>query len=312
MSSSSSSSSYDSYDSSSFSNSTQSSSSRSFHRKKSSPQKRAIQNKTYRVHSLSRPLSRTLSLQKQKRKNPLTFLQQRQASLPLEDALQKIKPLDIIAFRGDEFVSDLIAKLENKILAPELKEMYSHVGMVVTSEILDDPLLEPGKLYIWEATMSGKLGQNIYSIHHPKKMFLGTLVRPLKELLINYDKNNKAYYAWCPLRNYPRFDHAFRIRFSTLFKRYNNRPYDANPIALAASLFKICRPCRDSLEKKLNTENWMFCSELIAQVFQDLQMIPRSVTSNNVVPMDLLGFDNEIGDENVPPNLIQDIIKLVH
>lgn len=303
FSSSSSSSSYDSSDS-------QSSSSRSFHRKK----KHIIQNRL-KQHASPRTrqyVSPRTNRQQVKRKNPLTFLRQRQAALPLEDALTQMKLLDIIAFRGDEFVSDLIAKLENKILAPELKEMYSHVGIVISSDILDDPLLEPGKLYIWEATMSGKLGQNIYSLHHPGKMFLGTLVRPLKELLYQYDKNNKAYYAWCPLTTRPEFTKAFQIKFTSLFKRYNNRPYDANPVALAASLFKICRPCRDSLEKKLKTENWMFCSELIAQVFQDLQMIPHSVISNNVVPMDLLGFDNEWGDQNVPANLIKDIIKLYH
>ena len=282
--------------------------------KESFQRKRKIFQNPSPVHlkrTLQTPPPQLIRHHANKRKNPFHFLQQRhQTNISLKEALQKIKPLDIIAFKGSEFVSDLIAKMQKKVLNPDLEKMYSHVGIVVTREILNDPLLEPGKLYIWEATIAGKLGQNVYSLHHPDSEFLGTLIRPLEELLLNYNKNNNAYYAWCPLTTYPVFSKLFQMKFTRLFQRYNDRKYDANPVSLFAALFKVCRPCRNSLEKKLGTENWMFCSELIAQVFQDLEMIPSTVVPNNVVPMDLLGFDNEYGDQNVPFNLIRDIIAI--
>lgn len=247
-------------------------------------------------------------------------------------ALNIIKPLDIIAFRGDDFISDLISfcqirklkilkKIKNieknnkkNIEKNKVDTTFSHVGIVISSEIVDDPLLEHGKLYIFESTMSGRLGSNIYSVHNPNKSFLGTQVRPLEELLFAYDKDNTSYIAWCPLKNPPEnmYTDTFKQNFTNIYTNLNNRMYNVNPISLFGTLFSCLRKPRDTFEDFTNTNKWMFCSELVTEIYKNINVLPNTIISNNVVPMDLLGYDDEENkNEQISKDLIKETIYLV-
>src|SRR4029434_11276944 len=66
-----------------------------------------------------------------------------------------IQPLDIILFRGTDWVSHAICFLEGKMFG---HGDFSHAGVVVTREALDLPFLEPDKVYVWESTLSAPAG----------------------------------------------------------------------------------------------------------------------------------------------------------
>lgn len=247
--------------------------------------------------------------------------QPQESYLSIKEMLQKARPCDLIAFKGSEGVSDLIAYMEKRMLpapAKGVKDTFSHVGMVISREIVDHPLMQPGKLYIWESTISGRLGQNVYDIDHPNETFLGVIVRPLEELLEAYDdggQNTKAYMAWCPLRKPPRGlgTEAFKTRFNTIFQKYNGRDYNANALTLFGAIIPGLRKIAQPIENLLGTNECLFCSELVATVWRDLGIIPSTIKPVNVVPMDLLGCDNEaVPAEQIPRNVVKEIYRLTH
>lgn len=67
----------------------------------------------------------------------------------------KIKALDLICFKGGDPVSALIRGLEK---AYDGDDRFSHVGVIVTTEVLSHPKMKPGSLYILESTATGFLG----------------------------------------------------------------------------------------------------------------------------------------------------------
>mgnify|MGYP002351034239 FL=1 len=75
-----------------------------------------------------------------------------------KDISNKIKPFDLIAFRGGDIISDLISIVEKYHLGIG---DFSHLGMIVTSDILpyyiinnEKIYLDPKKIYIFESTIS--------------------------------------------------------------------------------------------------------------------------------------------------------------
>ena len=62
-----------------------------------------------------------------------------------------IQPLDLIVLRGADPMAQAMACLPKRALG---SEHDAHVAVAVTREILDLPYLEPGRVYLWEATLS--------------------------------------------------------------------------------------------------------------------------------------------------------------
>lgn len=236
-----------------------------------------------------------------------------------------IKPFDIVFFKGDSFISSLVAYMEKRFLP--LTSMYdyrvnnddyTHCGMVVTSEILDHPLVEKGKLYIWESTISGtRSPDGVPSI--TGKTFFGSQLRDLDTLIDAYDFPNDTSIAVAHLA-YPSLDDCnaacmadLKRRFTMIFNKYDMVPYPRNPVDIAASTVKFFRPLRNWIHTRRNNSRGvgpeseeddleMICSELIARVFIELGILPQSVDPRNVVPMDFLGFD---GDDITTGGLIR-------
>lgn len=216
-----------------------------------------------------------------------------------------IRPLDLVMFRGGDFVSDIIRYLEkrkgNKISSSGYNiesDDFSHVGTVVSREILDDPRLEPGKLYIWESTMSGRLTDKVYNMED--KSYLGVQLRDLDEVVNSYDSDPSTRIAFCPIKEeYINMWNEERVllkqRFTGLFNKYNGTRYDANLYSLTSSMFKCLRPKRDKVEDVTGTEEWLFCSEMVAMVYKELGFFSGNVEPKNVVPMDFLGYDVDGG-----------------
>ena len=231
-----------------------------------------------------------------------------------------IHPLDVIMFRGGDFISDLIRFLEKSHLRKDSSAGYnipanafSHIGIIVTTDILNDDRLEKGKLYIWESTMSGYLTDGIYNIDGGS--FLGVQLRDFDEVFRSYDADLTTRIAVAHLKNNvfkkKKFQQNLKKKFTKLFAKYDGARYDANIFSLGSSLYSNLRPIRNSVERIFNTENWLFCSELVAMVFKELGFFSPNTEPKNVVPMDFLGYEADSIENGGIPVIVEEPVYIV-
>jgi hypothetical protein len=222
-----------------------------------------------------------------------------------------LRPFDLILFSGGDFVSGLIKYTEKKRMKRVEGTIdpgaFSHVGMVVTSDILDHPNILPGKLYIMESTLSGRLGGGVYDIQG-KTMF-GVQIRDLDDVFAAYDKPNNTEIAYAMLKN-PIQDPLVKEKFTTIYKKYEGNLYDLDLVDEFATLFAGIRYVRDAIDKYLDmcfdpAKKWMFCSQLVASVYIDMGILPASIIPEDIVPMDFAGY--ETTDGSIPSILHEPI-----
>ncbi|MEO0236738.1 MAG: hypothetical protein ABIN35_00700 [candidate division WOR-3 bacterium] len=228
-----------------------------------------------------------------------------------ETVKSQMRPLDLLVFRGDDFVSGLISILEKRGYKNAKGGNFTHVGMIVTRDILDDPTMEPNKLYILESVISGRLGYNVTDIHG--RSFLGVQIRDLDQLIDAYDRPNQTSIGWCPLLNNPFLNpqinrDQLKQQFTEIYQRINGVMWDANCWSLCSAIYPCCRPCRSCIEQTLHTQDWLFCSEMVALVYQHLNILPSTVNPKDVLPADLV-YPNE--DTDQMPLIIQSVHLIV-
>lgn len=237
---------------------------------------------------------------------------------------QFIKPLDLIAFRGGDVISDLITFLEKETVGVDT---FSHVGMVVTKDILDSYDgeggtfdLDPSKLYVLESTFSydvaGRDGGGMDVIK--EKGYFGVQLRDLETVVKRYISSDKTKVAWCRLLDNP-FDESgarglVKQLFTRLFTKYYGIKYDLDAVDLLAAIFPALRDAReikDIMETKLCKllshftdvdvkscpSGWQFCSELVANIYKGLGIMEDRVDTRNVLPVDFFGDD---ADDELP------------
>lgn len=214
----------------------------------------------------------------------------------------KIKPLDLFLFKGSSIYSKFI-QINSRLVTGSGE--WSHCGIVITKEILDIPEIKPDKLYIWESVSSSKTHQpaNIYGKH-----FIGSQIRELDIVIKEYCKNPNNNVAWCELQDNRRkllkMDKIKKI-FKTLFYKYDHHFYDINCCTLLGAMFSCFRCCTSKFDKL--TENWLFCSELVALVYIDLQIFPQSVDPKYVIPVDFIGYDSD----HAVPVVVNPPVKII-
>lgn len=225
-----------------------------------------------------------------------------------------VRPLDIIFFRGADFISRAISKIEEKMTGCG---EYTHVGMVVDGELLPGLGLNPAKKYVWESTMSSPF--SLFSSdgvldEQTNRGFFGVQIRDLDDLVEEYLKPEGTSMAWGKLLNNPWevFDNRQNISdtFLTIFKLLNHTSYDYNPLSLLSAAFPCLRFLRDKKEeeeddetsvrsinrreaKKLVSDDMLFCSELVASVYCKLGVLGDHVDPQNALPVDFLGVDTD-------------------
>lgn len=227
-----------------------------------------------------------------------------------------IRPFDMVLFSGSDFVSDFIRWTEEKSANYNLpsNEQYSHCGVVVTSEILDDPNIIPGHYYVLESTVSGILGQNIKNIEN--KSMLGVQIRDLEALIPAYIKGGKARVSIGRLTNHPFNEFSKNLCkkiFTKFYERVKGKFYDVNLLDLGSSVCFPLRKVRNNLYKIFPPVGWYFCSELAAELYQKLDMIDTEANPGDVVPMDFAGYDIDQGRNGssvVPKNFLEKIIPV--
>jgi hypothetical protein len=216
------------------------------------------------------------------------------------DIKDKIKPLDLIVFRGSDFVSNSISLMEKIRLG---KGDWTHVGLVVTPEIIPIKNSQPGKLYIWESTMSGRtLGDGVNNIETGAATF-GVQIRDLEDVIDKYDNDIDTKIGWCQLINNPlnqkpdETNEAFIGRkleicekLSKFDNKIGNATYDYNLLNLLSTMCPTCTRCRRSV---FGHAEKYFCSELVTNIYQIVDVMPKDIDPELVAPEELLGYTND-------------------
>ena len=212
-----------------------------------------------------------------------------------EDVRKTLRPFDAIFFGGDAIFSKIVKLTEKHGNYMEGMNEFSHVGIVVTSDILLHPLILPGKFYILESTWGGKFGHDVMNIEG--NTCIGVQLRDLDEVVDAYDKSNQSVIAVSHVIINP-LDHMtnkeVRDKFTEFFMIYNGKKYDVNVYSLLSSVFKCLRPCRPKIEQFLHTEDWYFCSEIVALAYKHLSIYPANINEKDVLPRDILYPNTDI------------------
>jgi hypothetical protein len=205
-----------------------------------------------------------------------------------------IQPLDVILFRGMDPVSNAISFVQAKKVG---HGDFSHAGMAVTREALDLPFLEPGRVYVWESTLSAPAGfwarftDRIPDVE-TKGLRFGVQLRDLEAVIEGYSSNGGKV-AWCAYRGpRPPLEEARRLLLD-LHAEYGDAAYPVGNLKVLSVVFPALRPIRDRLGrahdrlahyrnalreragmKRLikSAEHHMFCSEWVATVYKRLGM----------------------------------------
>jgi hypothetical protein len=221
-----------------------------------------------------------------------------------------IQPLDIILFRGIDAVSHAICFIEGKMFG---HSDFSHAGVAVTRDTLDLPFLEPGKVYVWESTLSAPAGflaqftDKVPDRETPGVRF-GVQIRDLELVIPGYSAGGGKV-AWCAYRGQRPPIEETRKHLLALHEEYGHAPYTANLLEVFAVVFPALRSTRDRFDraedrvahfmnhvlekahshKRLeDAEHHMFCSEWAALVYKRLGLTRSDLDPRAIAPVEPL------------------------
>ena len=229
-----------------------------------------------------------------------------------KERLRALQPLDLLLFRSSDPVSDGISRAQRLLVGDG---SFSHVGMVVDRASTGLRELVPGVPYVLESTVGGVFGKGVFNTEG--EAFLGVQMRRLDHLLLNCKRDGGIRIATAPLRRNP-WDSRntsrakTRRRLAGAVAKYHGARYDANCVSLLSALLPALRPCAAKLERWIGTQDWMFCSELVASVYRDLGVLPQGTAVSTVLPMDFVhaGDKIPIGLFDPPRDLLNPIDPL--
>jgi hypothetical protein len=247
-----------------------------------------------------------------------------------DEIKNEIKPFDLIFFQGKGFGADIIRYGEwltsiNRDTNVDSFN-FSHVGIILTSDLLINIKgVIKGELYIWESTMKNRKSiavPNVSGVYAA-----GVQLRNLKDVIFNYNtyyinktgKQDKCEtcmsiaYLNSNYRNYvnDNYDNIKNNFIKNIYPKYQNIQYDSQPLNLLSSVLPILRIELNSyINKKLKSKDWLFCSELVASVYKDINIFPNTCIPDYVVPTDFLNHDSDKIESGGIPYVLDKIIPL--
>ena len=225
-----------------------------------------------------------------------------------------VQPLDLLLFKGVDPVSHAIQFVEHKRKG---SGDFSHAGVVVTRDVLDLPFLEPGRVYVWESTMSApsgfwsKFADHVGDAEGHDEVRFGVQIRDLELVIPAYEEGGGRV-VWSAYGGERPPHEEARPHLQSLYLEYGHAPYTANLLEVFGVVFPHVRGARDRLdgaEDRLATfrnellgklhvhkhvedsHHHVFCSQWVAMVYQRLALLeiedPRLVA-----PVDFLGHEH--------------------
>lgn len=223
-----------------------------------------------------------------------------------EDALNMVEPFDLFLFQGVWNISKFIC-LEEKIVSGHGE--WSHVGIIVTTDVLPIQNGIPGRKYIWEAnTTTGnedeseepdiELGQGTNSVQirdfenvlkkRPLDLHGETAIAKLRynpwklskdkpdyrNMLLELMKSYKELVGRIP------FTSVSKIPSGTVKYLMNPREYKDTREFITDKLFIPQLPSPEKIPKEL------FCSAFVTLTLQTLGVLPNTIDPELVFPCD--------------------------
>lgn len=248
--------------------------------------------------------------------------------------LDFIQPLDLIFFKGVDWISKLVSLGEKY---GDGDASYTHVGMVINTRVLATiPEMEAGVLYLWESTVSTSASDPT-DIETGKRRY-GVQIRRLDEVIKSYDNAPQIKIVVGKIKDNPWLrrekeseeDHLQRQRFirhemAKLHEYFGRRTYSLGLYGPLAAVFPRLRTMRDDIDKVIigaysifttlakqkdvtgpppaGMAGWLFCSELVALILKNIHVLPSVINPEDITPVDLFGCQ---------PRDCPNIIKEIH
>ncbi|WP_434362235.1 hypothetical protein NF212_18590 [Parasalinivibrio latis] len=181
-------------------------------------------------------------------------------TISYQDARQRMKPGDVVAFGGQSAFS--------KLIKFTTRSDVSHVGIVMQTQMLDET---SGRFFnqVMESTIMDE--------------FAGVTLSRFSERLRDYD----GEVWWLPLREDVRRDHFDQSAFFNFMFRQNHKPYDYSQ-ALASAIDGLDAIGGPGFAKEELSR--LFCSELVAAGLENANVV-RDINSSEVTPIELCRWD---------------------
>lgn len=223
--------------------------------------------------------------------------------LTYKDLLIKANPFDLILFKGDDIISSTISRVEKNLFG---NGEWTHVGVLLTKDVLDFKNSKNGKLYIWESTMSGGLsGDNVLDEETNKGKF-GVQIRDFEKVIQSYLKSGNTKIAWCPLKNNPFTKNSnesideflnrilkLKKNLTEFYKIHKDSPYDYKILPLLKTIY----PCFGKiplLHKLFTSKHKLFCSEMVTLLYQHLNLIDINIDPETIAPVELISHSSHL------------------
>lgn len=217
-----------------------------------------------------------------------------------------INPGDLILFKGVDFVSKSICKIETFVNG---NGDYSHVGVVVNKRFLPTiEELKEDKLYILESTCTiPHITDGVPDVR-TKRVRFGVQLRDLDLVVKMYEKNGGKV-AWSKLKYNPFLYNKDIPKIMTkLINKIGYKKYDFFILDMFAAAFPKLRKARakfegfeyegnlilstlDIVERSTKEDikyKMLFCSELVCMVYQEIGLIDKKLDPMNVMPSDYI------------------------
>ena len=176
---------------------------------------------------------------------------------------ESLKTGDMVLFSGSGFVSRMIQMFT--------RSNWSHVGLVIKDDWFD-------MLLLWESTTLSK----IKTVHGVVRQ--GVAIRPLSEVIENYD-------GVVGIRQLTeKLSDAQELDIGELRKEFKGRDYEQSKSELFKSAYDFIGGRN---EEDLSS---LFCSELVAEAYQRINIFSEFKPSNEYTPADLAEI-NPKGDK---------------
>lgn len=204
--------------------------------------------------------------------------------VPYADYKSRIQPLDLVLFKGGDFVSDLIRDLEADREHGHSRGDFSHSGIIVTTEVVTHPAMKPGRLYIMESTATGLLGCGIKNIDG--QAFFGVQITDFDKLVEAYDGgSSRTRMAVATLKSR---DAVKGKTLQAFWEQYRGTLYEFNILSMLCAIFPKLRFARKQFQKILGGGNWIFCSQLVCMALKAVNVYDQSINAEDVVPEDFV------------------------
>lgn len=196
----------------------------------------------------------------------------------------EMKSFDILMFRGSDIISDTIAEIQKS-------NSFTHIGLIINSNVLPEFSLKPDRLYILESTYSYEIpGMN----NGPPdfltgERFFGVQIRDLEDICKSYIHNEKTQIAWYALQNSPsikNFGSTFKQYHKRPFLNYNILPIDYKNISPELMIMAKSIMTASLLQTVLNSS--FSCVGLVISLYSELKILTTPINKSIIYPMDLL------------------------